>query len=200
MFARFNKTLSARIVAGALFTIIAALILIVIISSGMMRDQLEQLAQQRQDSSMRVAWEVLKTKGDGFSIKDGKMTVGDNYVVNDNFEVVDRVKELVGGTATIFQGDMRVSTNVKKPDGSRAVGTPLAKNPAYDAIFGQGKPYRGSADILGTPFFTAYDPILDANGKVIGILYVGLKKSEFLQIVEGIQSRLWLVAFCVGLF
>ncbi len=149
---------------------------------------------------MRVAWEVLKTKGDGFSIKDGKMTVGDNYVVNDNFEVVDRVKELVGGTATIFQGDMRVSTNVKKPDGSRAVGTPLAKNPAYDAIFGQGKPYRGSADILGTPFFTAYDPILDANGKVIGILYVGLKKSEFLQIVEGIQSRLWLVAFCVGLF
>lgn len=149
---------------------------------------------------MRVAWEVLKTKGDGFSIKDGKMVVGDTYVVNDNFEVVDRVKELVGGTATVFQGDIRVSTNVKKPDGSRAIGTPLARNPAYDAIFGQGKPYRGSADILGTPFFTAYDPILDANGKVIGILYVGLKKSEFLQIVEGIQSRLWLVALCVGLF
>nr|WP_281277536.1 cache domain-containing protein [Hankyongella ginsenosidimutans] len=46
-------------------------------------------------------------------MKDGKLVVGDNYVVNDNFEVVDRVKELVGGTATVFQGDMRVSTNVK---------------------------------------------------------------------------------------
>lgn len=155
MFARFNKTLSARIVAGALCTMFLALALMVFTASSMLQGQLELLAQERQDSSMRVAWEVLKSKGDRFAIKDGKLVVGDNYVVNDNFEVVDRVKELVGGTATVFQGDMRVSTNVKKPDGSRAVGTPLAKNAAYEAIFQQGKPYRGSADILGTPFYTA---------------------------------------------
>ena len=199
MFARFNKTLSARIVAGALCTMFLALALMVFTASSMLQGQLELLAQERQDSSMRVAWEVLKSKGDRFAIKDGKLVVGDNYVVNDNFEVVDRVKELVGGTATVFQGDMRVSTNVKKPDGSRAVGTPLAKNAAYEAIFQQGNPYRGSADILGTPFYTAYDPILDADGKVIGILYVGLKKSEFLEHVQAARSKLLQIAFGVGL-
>jgi len=199
MFARFNKTLSARIVTGALCTMFLALALMVFTASSMLQGQLELLAQERQDSSMRVAWEVLKSKGDRFAIKDGKLVVGDNYVVNDNFEVVDRVKELVGGTATVFQGDMRVSTNVKKPDGSRAVGTPLAKNAAYEAIFQQGKPYRGSADILGTPFYTAYDPILDADGKVIGILYVGLKKSEFLEHVQAARSKLLQIAFGVGL-
>lgn len=199
MFARFNKTLSARIVAGALCTMFLALALMVFTASSMLQGQLELLAQERQDSSMRVAWEVLKSKGDRFAIKDGKLVVGDNYVVNDNFEVVDRVKELVGGTATVFQGDMRVSTNVKKPDGSRAVGTPLAKNAAYEAIFQQAKPYRGSADILGTPFYTAYDPILDADGKVIGILYVGLKKSEFLEHVQAARSKLLQIAFGVGL-
>src|SRR6266404_6112341 len=45
------------------------------------------------------------------------------------FDFVDRVTEMMGGTATLFARDgtnfVRVSTNVKKADGSRAVGTLL---------------------------------------------------------------------------
>ena len=122
-------------------------------------------------------WELLKTKGADLRIADNKLLAG-TYVVNDNYELPDRIQEIFGGTATIFMNDTRVATNVLKADGARAVGTRL-QGPAYDAVFKRGESYRGETDILGIPYFTAYDPIKNAEGKTIGVLYVGIKKSDF---------------------
>jgi len=98
--------------------------------------------------------------------------------VNNNFDVVDDVKKMHGGTATVFDRDgeefIRVSTNVLKDDGTRAIGTPLAKNKAYDAII-KGESFCGEIEVVGAPYDTCYEPIKDA-GKTIGIYYVGYKK------------------------
>ncbi|NJM91641.1 MAG: methyl-accepting chemotaxis protein [Rhodospirillaceae bacterium] len=150
--------------------------------------EMERQGVERQETSMRVAWEVLSKVGQPYSVKDGKMYAGD-VLLNENFVIVDRVKEVVGGTATIFMGDTRVTTNVMKPDGSRAVGTQLAKNAAYESVLGQGKPFRGTVDILGQTFFTGYDPIKDETGKTIGILYVGVKKADFFAVVDRLLSN-----------
>ncbi|HQB39616.1 MAG TPA: methyl-accepting chemotaxis protein, partial [Deltaproteobacteria bacterium] len=85
-----------------------------------------------------------------------------------------------------FMGDVRVSTNVMKAEGGRAVGTKLA-GPAHEAVIRHGKPYRGEANILGTPYFTAYDPLKDPSGKVIGVLYVGEKQSEYLAVYDRLK-------------
>src|SRR5262245_23457667 len=68
-------------------------------------------------------------------LPDGKDAPGlfmGNYQANNNFEVVDAVKRIAGGTATLFVKDgdryVRVTTNVQRPDGSRAVGTELDPN------------------------------------------------------------------------
>lgn len=132
-------------------------------------------ATQNQEASMRVAWDVIGERGKAFRREGDTLLVGD-HPLNGDFDGVDRVKGLVGGTATVFMGDKRITTNVTKPDGSRAVGTALAKGPVYDAVLGRGEPYRGEAKILGRPFFVAYDPIKDASGQVIGVLYVGVPR------------------------
>lgn len=99
--------------------------------------------------------------------------------INNNFDVVDEVKKSVGGTATIFvkSGDeyIRVSTNVLKDDGTRAIGTQLARNAAYEAI-SKGEKFCGEVDILGSKYDTCYQPIKDSSGATIGIYYVGYKK------------------------
>jgi methyl-accepting chemotaxis protein len=169
-----------RIMALALGGVLLLGLAVIAISTYLLRDAAEVAARERVDTNMKVAWQVLRTKGDRFQLADGKLSAGD-HVLNGNFEVVDRVKELVGGTATVFMGDVRVSTNVVKPDGSRAVGTPLARTAAYASIFEKKAPFRGEVEILGEPYMTAYDPILDAGGNVIGILYVGIRKAEFLK-------------------
>jgi methyl-accepting chemotaxis protein len=104
-------------------------------------------------------------------------------LINGNFAAVDRVKAVAGGTATVFLGDLRVTTNVQKPDGSRAVGTKLAPGPAHDTVFGKHETYRGEADILGETYLTIYEPIVSGSD-VIGIAYVGVKKAQFFEVLR----------------
>jgi hypothetical protein len=100
--------------------------------------------------------------------------------MNNNFELVDEVAKKTRGTATIFvkHGEeyVRVATNVKKDDGSRAIGTVL--DPAGKAIesIRKDEPFYGEADILGKPYITGYKPIRDASKQTIGIYYVGYLK------------------------
>ncbi len=100
--------------------------------------------------------------------------------MNNSFDLVDEVAKEAGGTATIFvkSGDeyVRVATNVKKDDGSRAIGTVLdPKGKAIESIR-KNEAFYGEVDILGKPYITGYDPIQDSSKNVIGIYYVGYLK------------------------
>jgi methyl-accepting chemotaxis protein len=107
----------------------------------------QEKAEHILDNNLRTFWELVRSKGEGFRVVNGKLLVGD-YVLNGNFELPDKIKELTGCTATIFMGNTRVSTNLLKSDGSRAIGTGL-HGAAYDPVFGSGKSYRGESIILG---------------------------------------------------
>jgi methyl-accepting chemotaxis protein-2 (aspartate sensor receptor) len=101
--------------------------------------------------------------------------------LNLDFSIPDRFTAQTGGNATIFaaSGDdfVRVSTSVKKENGERAVGTLLDRaSPAYAAVH-EGRTYVGLATLFGKQFMTQYDPIRDAAGRVIGVLYVGVDVS-----------------------
>ena len=102
-----------------------------------------------------------------------------NMKINNNFELVDKIQRMVGGTATIFQvlpGKLlRVSTNVKKLDGSRAVGTYIpSSSPVYQTVM-SGKTFRGRAYVVNSWYLTAYKPMRDPSGKIVAVIYVGRK-------------------------
>jgi hypothetical protein len=101
--------------------------------------------------------------------------------INNNFDIVDAVgtKDGKAMMATLFAkgGDeyIRVSTSVPKPNGSgRAVGTVLA-GPALESIK-VGKSYYGEVPILGAPYITGYEPIMDSSGAQVGVYFLGYKK------------------------
>jgi len=153
-------------------------------------------ATERVETNIRVAWDVLRAHGKNYSIVDGKLLASD-HVLNGDAALVEKVKNLVGGTCTVFMKDLRVTTNVLKSDGTPAVGTRLAPGGAYDAIFVRKASFRGEIQILGEPYITAYDPILDPSGEVLGILYVGIKKVEFM---ESAYNTFWtIIYFTLGI-
>ena len=100
--------------------------------------------------------------------------------MNNNFSLVDEVVKQAGGTATIFvkNGDefVRVATNVKKNDGSRAIGTILDPKGRAIASIQKNEAFYGDVDILGKPYVTGYEPIRNSSKGVIGIYYVGYLK------------------------
>ena len=182
-------SVAARLSVAGVLTVAAT----VALTTGLLVWQVQAVmieqAQARLDINLRIGRELLSAKGGGTPLRlEGERIVAANgYVLDGDFEVVDKVRAIAGGTMTVFRGDLRVSTNVLKPNGDRAVGTRLAPGPVFDAVFKQGAVYRGEADILGTAYYTIYEPLKDAEGAVLGILYVGVKKGEYLAVVNDIK-------------
>ncbi|MEX3762535.1 methyl-accepting chemotaxis protein [Paraburkholderia phenoliruptrix] len=114
-------------------------------------------------------------------------------VLNMDFSIPDRFLERSGAVATIFArtGDdfVRVTTSLKKQDGSRAIGTLLDRNgPAY-ALLIANKTYTGLAALFGKRWITQYRPVTDASGRVIGALFVGVNVDpEIQQVEDGIRK------------
>jgi hypothetical protein len=140
---------------------------------------------------VQAAMQLLKSKAATLGVSNvaGEEAVAGKTVpvlyfgstkMNNNFALVDEVQKQMGGTATLFakNGDefVRVATNVKKADGSRAIGTILDQQGKAFAAIAKGESYFGDADILGKPYITGYEPIRDASNNVIGIYYVGYSK------------------------
>ena len=59
--------------------------------------------------------------------------------------------------------------------GLYAIEVTLRTPSALEAIKA-GKAYYGEASILGTPYVTGYEPIMDSSGAQIGVYYVGYRK------------------------
>jgi two-component system NtrC family sensor kinase len=116
----------------------------------------------------------------------GVLTGG--VLLNRNYEIVDRIKNIVFkdakykgkeiGTATIFLGDLRISTNVMDKEGNRAVGTRAMKE-VQEQVLEKGLPWIHRAFVVDDWYITAYEPIRDIQDKIVGILYVGLLESKY---------------------
>ena len=113
---------------------------------------------------------------------------------------VDQVQELMGGVATVFlrinsEGDMlRVATNVLNEDGSRAAGTYIpavnpdgSPNPVVSTLLNK-ETFYGNAYVVDKWYLTAYEPVLDDAGEVIGAIFVGVEKENIPALLDGIQQ------------
>ncbi len=168
-----------------------------------------RMALKNLSDDVSVAALLMKVHGDiesfnrAVALEFGSLYLDGDWLVDESgrrlesFDFIDGFGQDLGITATIFrkEGDdfIRVVTNIKKADGSRAVGTFLGKtSAAYDPIL-KGELYVGDALILGKNYLTAYDPLLDEQGNIIGILYVGIPVDEIFAMAAEIRLKAVLV-------
>jgi len=121
-------------------------------------------------------------------------------VLNLNFGAIDSFSAATSGSATIFvqrgKDFVRVSTSVKKENGERAIGTLLDHAHAGYRNLLAGRSYTGFAQLFGRQYMTRYDPVRDAQGRVVAVLYVGIDVSRRFQ--AGIGARLGMLAFGIA--
>ncbi|MGL4240592.1 MAG: methyl-accepting chemotaxis protein, partial [Beijerinckiaceae bacterium] len=105
------------------------------------------------------------------------------------------------GTATVFRFDadkndfVRLTTSVKRADGTRAIGTVLGNQGVVFPVIMRGEVYRGVAHILGVPYQTGYMPIADRAGKPLGILYIGVGKlHELREAPDALLKKLFIAS------
>jgi hypothetical protein len=130
-------------------------------------------------AKVKEAMQMLKEKLAAYGtprVEGMNLFFGDRKI-NEDYEAVDAVKEALDTSATVFVKHdpkfIRISTNVMR-EGKRAIGTELDPHGPVYPLISQGQSYYGKADILGTPYETGYEPIVDEKNQVIGIYFVGL--------------------------
>ena len=137
-------------------------------------------------------------------------------LVNKDNEIVDKIKETLYhgekykgqemGVATIFQGGVRISTNVMTKDNKRAIGTILSKE-VYNQVIKEEKDWVGRAFVVKDWYITTYTPIFNMDKKLIGILYTGILEAkyrdikwELIWINLGITTLGMIIAFIISLY
>ena len=121
-------------------------------------------------------------------------------LLNGDETLVDRIRRSVfatggrdgserEGTVTLFLHDVRVATNVTDKSGSRAVGTRMAAE-VSEAVLRRGVDWSGQAFVVDQPYYAAYGPLRDLDGKVIGAVYAGFPRARYDRLRQ--QSMAWL--------
>ena len=130
-------------------------------------------------------------------------------LLNRNYALVDTIRSIVFedkkyegrhvGTVTIFQWDTRIATNVTLANGNRAIGTRVSAD-VYDTVLENGIPWYDRAFVVNDWYLSAYDPVLDVEGKVIGILYVGVLAKQYDDLKRGLWKMYVAISCAVALF
>lgn len=131
---------------------------------------------------MRAAYPIQDKKGNLLGILTGGiLLIRDNGIVDKVRETVYHDEKYKGrdmGVATIFQGGVRISTNVMTRDNRRAIGTTLSRE-VYDRVILEGKDWVGRAFVVDDWYITTYTPIYNIERKLIGILYTGILEAKY---------------------
>ena len=104
----------------------------------------------------------------------GTITLGIDLTGTTKF--VDEMKKRFGAECTIFKGDERVSTTLEK-DGKRLVGTRMDNPIVIETVLQKGQKYLTINTIQGQVYNTVYWPIIGADGKITGMLFLGNHRS-----------------------
>ncbi|HEY4743723.1 MAG TPA: cache domain-containing protein [Desulfuromonadaceae bacterium] len=139
----------------------------------------------------------------------GGAVYGGVLLNNDN-RLVDRITRVVFqrgdtaprnvGSATIFLDDVRIATTVPDQQGQAAIGS-LMSAEVFAAV-SRGERWSGPAFVLNERNFSAYEPLRDYGGTVVGALYAGMPERPYRQLrtrVNLIFSGVLVVVALIGL-
>ncbi|MCX7747111.1 MAG: cache domain-containing protein [Clostridia bacterium] len=167
-----EKLLRISIVLIALFTTT-----VFFVTDNRVNNLVEKSISAKLDCISNLGMDIIETKYDGdWNVKDGKLFIGEN-LVNNNFEVVDAIKEKTGSLATIYLGDEGVATSALDNNGKRTVGSKVSSE-VVENVLKKGADYEEISTILGEKYAVKYLPIKDNGGKVIGMWSVSMPKGQ----------------------
>ena len=164
--------------------IVAACLVLGIISYFIAGNGFEMALVQKADSDLRQMEEALDKEYPGDWLKKSDGLYKGTLRVNDNEFQVDYYAKLTGNNVTFFEGATRVATSFKDSNGNRMIGTE-ASEAVQEAVLNKGELYTGMAEVDGKNYLAAYKPLKDANGEIVGMLYMGIPTAS----LAALQSR-----------
>ncbi len=180
--------------------VIAILLALALVISYVVMQQIKEgiriVAIEKAKSELVLGYKLIDLTYPGdWEIREGLLFKG-SVLMNDNFDMIDRIGRDTGGTVTLFQGNTRVATNVMR-DGQRAIGTQVSPE-VEEVVLNKGELYVGEAEVVGVSTVTSYQPIKNAAGEVIGIWYVGVSQG-MVQTIQQDFNQIFIIVLSISI-
>lgn len=181
------RSLRQQILIALIVSLILMAASFILVLGFHMRERATSAAIIKAQSDLATCTEIINLKFPGdWHTENGYLFKGSTDISLRN-DLVDYLSELTGDTVTIFLNDTRVITTVRNENGERAIGTKVSDAVAQK-VLKNGSVYLGEANVVGQTYQTAYEPLRDPHGNILGMFYVGISRS-YMQ--EMIVNSLW---------
>ncbi|HHT69639.1 MAG TPA: hypothetical protein GXZ85_10350 [Firmicutes bacterium] len=187
-----KKGIGLQILLPAILGLMLLAIAIGVTTQRTVSEGTRRMALEKARSDLATIYEIIDSKFPGpWTIQGSSLYKGET-MFNDNDELTDWLGELTGNTVTIFQNNVRIATNVMN-EGKRAIGT-QASAEVVQEVLNAKREFVGEAVVVGQRYQTAYRPLLDQNGKAIGMLYTGASQALVDEVIKEIAVSLVIIS------
>ena len=192
----FLSSMVAKAVATTLMLIAVSIVAVSVAIDWRLNENIVFESDEDAHEASRVMALLYEVSNPGVSttIRDGSLVDirAEAMPAITDHTLVDRVAAAIGGVATVFEKRgtdyVRVSTNVKKENGERAIGTTLAADHPGQAFLARGEPFFGEAVLFGRDYMTGYFPIKNPAGATIGVQFIGFPMEVYFTKVATVQN------------
>ncbi|MDD2620168.1 MAG: methyl-accepting chemotaxis protein [Syntrophomonadaceae bacterium] len=184
------RKMDVRLRLNLAFTVVLAIVtgIMGVYATSVMSEKITFTAHEKLKSDLALGEEIINKHYPGqWKLVDNVLYKGDT-LVEGQYDIIDQIGSLTGDNVTIFNGDTRVATNVMR-DNERMVGTQVSGAVA-EAVLKNGELFIGRAEVVGVWNESAYKPIKDGNGEIIGIWFVGVPATPYDDAVGHFQTAM----------
>lgn len=180
---------------AVIFSGIAAAILVIVGIFEVRSTYLNLIEEELHVSVMQADSEFSSMWDGDWAYNDGIITKGEEEVYDEYLEAMLELKKETNIDYTIFYGDTRAVTTLKKADGSDYLINTQAAPAVVEAVINQGKTaYKPNITIEGQKYYGYYAPLTNSDGSVVGMMFTGRESSD----VSAALLKITLVMVIVG--
>lgn len=108
-----------------------------------------------------------------------------DHTLNDSFTIIDSIKAETGVDITVFYQDTRIITTIRTDNGERVIGTKANGTVVEDVLKGGQPHFYASTMVEEVRYFSYYEPLNDAKGTCIGMIFLGKPSAQVEELVSG---------------
>lgn len=137
-------------------------------------------------------------EGDFTPLKSGNIIKG-TFVVNNNYNLVDKLKADSNMDASFYYGDKLIVTSIKEKDGTRLQKLPLEKK-VVETVLEKGESFFSeNVEISGNYYFGYYMPVFNEDKTVAGMIFTGRESSFVKAVLQQETVKMQIIsAFLIG--
>lgn len=175
--------LKAKSILAINAIVVAACVLMGVIGYWRAEEGFAKALQMKAAADVQSLSEILNSRYVGdWHVQNGILFKGGQQIDGVN-EIAEFLSNICSAKVTLFNGDTRVATTVVDKNGNRQTGTKASEAVIANVITG-GKFFVGKASVMGEDHYAAYQPLKDAAGKTVGMLFVGVSVHEMDDVVR----------------